>query len=126
VSVGLLFSKWRDHYGQDDDDVLVVQSTSLDLNPTLDPKIIKAALKRDKAVAFAEWLGEFRADADQFISRDSVLACVPQGVKQRSPVASTRYVSFCDPSGGALTGDCMSLAVAHLGQGSVEQAGGRK
>ena len=40
---GLLFEKWRDHYGQDGDEVLVVRGPSLLFNPTLNPKIVEAA-----------------------------------------------------------------------------------
>ena len=47
---GLLWQKHRDHFGQDDDDVLVVQGPSRLFNPTLDQKIVDEALKRDPAV----------------------------------------------------------------------------
>ena len=34
--IGLLYQRWRDHFGVDSDDVLVVQADSATLNPTLD------------------------------------------------------------------------------------------
>jgi hypothetical protein len=43
--VGLLHQKWRDHFGQDDDDVLVVQGPSTTFNPaTLTQSEIDAAV----------------------------------------------------------------------------------
>ena len=41
---GLLYTKYKKHFGQDDDDVLVVQAASLALNPTLDQSIIDKAM----------------------------------------------------------------------------------
>jgi hypothetical protein len=55
---GLLWQKHRDHYGQDDDDVLVVRGPSRLFNPTLPEKVVQDALKRDPAAARAEWLAE--------------------------------------------------------------------
>jgi len=39
-NMGLLYQKWRDDFGQDDDDVLVVQGPSALFNPRLDPGMI--------------------------------------------------------------------------------------
>ena len=41
---GLLYQEWKNHYGRDDDDVLVVKGTTLQFNPTFDAKIIAAAI----------------------------------------------------------------------------------
>ena len=54
---GLLYQKWKDYFGQDDDDVLVVHGASRAFNPTLPQSIIDDALKRDPAAARAEWGG---------------------------------------------------------------------
>ena len=64
---GLAYDLWRDHYGKDDADILVVRGPSTAFNPTLNPKIIEAALARvtgmrgwreyaDRAVAVYEAL----------------------------------------------------------------------
>jgi hypothetical protein len=47
---GLLYEKWRDHYGQNDDTTLVVRGPSLLFNLTLDRRIIDEALERDPAL----------------------------------------------------------------------------
>jgi hypothetical protein len=43
---GLLYTKWREHYGQSGD-VLVIRAPSLTMNPTLDRKLIDAEIERD-------------------------------------------------------------------------------
>jgi hypothetical protein len=57
---GLLYQMWKDHFGKDDDDILVVHAASRVFNPTLDQRVIDAALKRDPAAARSEWLAEWR------------------------------------------------------------------
>jgi hypothetical protein len=42
---GLLFEKWRRHYGTESDDVLVIRAPSTALNPTLNRELIDAALE---------------------------------------------------------------------------------
>ena len=41
--IGLLHQKHRDHFGADDDDVLVTQGSSLTFNPTLNTRVIACA-----------------------------------------------------------------------------------
>jgi len=108
---GLLHEKWRQHFGRNDDDVLVIQAASRDLNPVLDPKIIEDALAADPAAAASEWLGQWRDDIAAFISRDLIDAAVEVGRTVRPPVEGIKYRGFCDPSGGV--GDAMVLAIAH-------------
>ncbi len=80
---GLLFDRWRRHYGKDDPDVLVVHGPSRAFNPTVPQSVIDAAMERDPSAAAAEWLGEFRSDlADLLVAMlstrrggGSVLSC---------------------------------------------------
>ena len=60
--VGLLYEKWKQHFGKDSEDVLVIQASSRQLNPTLDASLIERALEDDPAAARSEWLGEWRND----------------------------------------------------------------
>ena len=80
---GLLYQKWKDYFGQDDDDVLVVHGASRAFNPTIPQAIIDDALKRDPAAARAEWLAEWRDDIAAFLSRELVESAVDQGVVVR-------------------------------------------
>jgi hypothetical protein len=107
---GLLYKKFREHFGRDGD-VLVIKAPSIALNPTLDKRIIARALEEDPAAASAEWLAEFRNDIDMFISRDLLDAAVDRGVVARPPLARTGYAGFTDPSGGV--GDSFTLGIAH-------------
>lgn len=108
---GLLFTKWKDHYGQDDPDVLVVRGASTLFNPTLPASIIEKALAKDEEAASAEWLAEWRSDLADFVDRVVVERLVPPGCTERPPQHNLSYVAFVDPSGGS--SDSMTLAIAH-------------
>lgn len=119
---GLLYSKWKAHFGRDsDDEVLVIQAPTLTLNPSLDPAIIADALAEDPAKAGAEWLAEWRDDIGAFLDRALVEAAVETGRLVRPPVAGIRYVAFCDPSGGS--SDSMTLAIAHADGAGAARTG---
>jgi len=108
---GLLYKKYRDHYGKGSSDVLVIKAPTLALNPTIDPAIIEEALAEDPEAASAEWLGEFRNDISAYISREAVEAVVIPDCLERPRVPGILYTAFVDPSGGA--SDSMTLAIAH-------------
>ena len=109
---GLLYQKYRNHYGRDGD-VLVVKAPSLALNPTLDPAIVERALADDPEAARAEWLGEFRDDIAGFVTPEAIDALVIPGRYEIPPVSGTRYTAFVDPAGGS-GGDSFALAIGHL------------
>ena len=108
---GLLYQKWRDHYGKPDDDVLVIRAPSRVLNPTLDQRIIDDAMGRDPAVARAEWLAEWRDDIATFLNRELIESAVDNGVTVRPPVPGVSYRAFCDPSGGM--SNSFTCGIAH-------------
>jgi len=108
---GLLYYKFRKHFGQNDDDVLVIKAPSLALNPTLDASIVERAIEEDPDAAAAEWLAEFRRDVSGFIDRDAVDAVIAAGRHELPPIAGVAYVAFVDPSGGSA--DSFTLAIAH-------------
>ena len=110
---GEVYGLWRRHYGpQGDPLLLVAQGSSRDFNPSLPQAVVDRAMARDPAAARAEYLGQWRDDVDTFVSREVVDACVELGVRERPPVAGTRYLAFVDPSGGSA--DSMTMAIAHL------------
>jgi hypothetical protein len=88
---GLLWQKNRDHYAQDDDDVLVVRGPSRFFNPTLSQRVIDDALKSDAAAARSEWLAEWRDDIAAFLSRELIESAVDRGVMVRPPQKSETY-----------------------------------
>jgi hypothetical protein len=107
---GLLWSKYKKHYGKPGN-VLVIKAPTTVLNPTIDHSIIAAALEDDPAAARAEWLAEFRDDIASFVTQEAVDACVSPNVLERPRVQGARYSAFCDPSGGV--SDSMTLAISH-------------
>lgn len=110
---GLLYEKYRRHFGQNSD-VLVVQGSTARFNPTLDPRVIAQAIEEDPEAAQAEWLGQFRNDISSFIDRQSVESCVRQYPLNAPPMPSNvvaQYVAACDPSGGGK--DEFTLAIGH-------------
>jgi hypothetical protein len=108
---GLLYRKWREHFGKDGDDVLVIHAPSRKLNPTLKQKVVDDALEEDSAAARAEWLAEWRDDVLTFVNREVVEASVTSGVLVRPPLRSQWYVGFVDPSGGS--SDSFTCGIAH-------------
>jgi hypothetical protein len=97
---GLLYSKYKQHYGQDGD-ILVTRAATRVLNPTIPQEVVDRALEEDPAGAKAEWLGEFRDDIGTWLAFETIDAAVDVDITVRPPVGHFDYQSFCDPSGGA-------------------------
>jgi hypothetical protein len=113
---GEVYKAYREHYGTEGDPrILVAQGSSRDFNPSLSQAVVDRALERDPEQNVAEYLGQFRGDLEQYVSREAVEACVSIGVRERAPATGVGYVAFCDPSGGS--NDSMTLAIGHLENG---------
>ena len=108
---GVLWSAYKEHFGQEHARTLVIQAATAALNPTVDPHIIESAYETDEASAAAEYGGQFRRAVESFVSREAVEACVVPERRELPPVAGLQYRAFLDPSGGSV--DSMTLAVAH-------------
>jgi hypothetical protein len=107
---GLLYEKYRDHYGRDDSSVLIWKADTQTMNPGVDGSIIAAAYADDPIAAAAEYGAEFRNDLEQFLSRDAIDACVSRGVHERPRIDGVKYYGFCDPSGGSRDSFCSAIA----------------
>jgi len=107
---GLLFDRWKKHFGKAGD-VLVVQGATRDFNPTLDPRVIEEAEGDDPASAKSEWHGLFRDDVEEFLSLDLIDAAMRDKPIDLPPVPGVSYGAFCDMSGGGQ--DEHTLAIAH-------------
>ncbi len=114
---GVLYTTFRRHFGKDDARVLVWRGTTLEMNPLIDPAIIKEAYEDDPQSAAAEFGAEFRDDIADFVSRSIIDACTVAGRVELAPVRGLRYRAFCDPSGGSA--DSMTLAIAHEVNGTA-------
>jgi hypothetical protein len=108
---GVLWERYKRHYGPKGDALtLVAHGPSRTFNPTLNQRLIDRALEKDHARARAEYLAEFRADIEGFVSIEVVEACVGD-YRERQPCADLSYAAFCDPSGGSE--DSFTLAISH-------------
>jgi hypothetical protein len=116
---GQLWLIHQRHFGQHGDPlILVAQGASRDLNPTLPQAVVDRALEQDEAVAKAEYLGQFRSDLEQYISREALEPCIAVGVRERGPMPDTDYAAFVDPAGGSGS-DAMALAIGHKAEDVV-------
>jgi hypothetical protein len=108
---GLLYERFADYYGKNDDDRLVIKATTLQLNPTADAKEIAKDILTDPARFNAEYNSEWRDDLSTFISRELLDACTDFGVHVRPPQREIIYSAFADPSGGR--NDSFTCAIGH-------------
>jgi hypothetical protein len=115
---GLLYEKYRTHYGQDDDEVLVVKQPSLVFHDSDEVRKEYASLNEyDPERAAAEYMSEWRSDLADFVDRSVIESLVPYGCYELPYVPRFSHVAFCDPSGGS--SDAMTLAVAHSENGKA-------
>jgi hypothetical protein len=112
---GILWTAYEQHWGKDDDDVLVFNADTLSLNPTVSPKVIERAFADDPIAAASEYgrdgLVSFRQDVEAFLSRESVQAVVVPNRRELAPRDGVRYTAHVDPSGGSQ--DSYTVAIAH-------------
>ncbi len=118
---GALFEAYRDHFGRDDDDVLVWRASTGTMHPhapqsRLGRQITKA-YRKDPTAAAAEYGGQFRSDLEAFVSRDVLAACVIGDRQELPPSSGIRFKAFVDVSAGS--SDSTALAIGHGGPGVV-------
>jgi hypothetical protein len=111
VQRGVLWDAYRDHFGQEDSDVLVWQADSRTMNPTLSEEFIARRYAKDPARAAAEYGAQFRSDLETFIDADLVARVSGGRPVEIPPRDGVVYEAFVDPSGGR--GDSYTLSIAH-------------
>ncbi len=121
---GHLWEMYRQHYGRDASDVLVIQAPGTVLNPTIKAAVIERARAEDPIAARSEWDAQFREDISQFLVDEDIDGAVIPGRLELPYVPTHRHVAFCDPSGGRH--DAMTLAIAHAETAQFAHAEGRK
>lgn len=97
---GLVYDKFRKHYGEDSERVLVVKGSTPEFNPTIDPQVIEDAIQDDPEAAKTEWLGQFREGIASFVDRSTVDACTRSRPLIIPPEHGVNYTAFVDPAGG--------------------------
>ena len=101
--LGLLHAKHRASFGKDDDDVLVVQGSSRQFNPSdnLSDAVIAAKRAADPTGAASEWDAEFRRDISAFLDEATIEAAIDHNRPLELPPRVDRtYRCFIDASGG--------------------------
>jgi hypothetical protein len=108
---GLLWQRYKESFGQADDDCLVVHGETRAFNPLFPQLTVDRELRRDRDKAKSEYLAQWREDITSFIALEAIEACVDESIRERPRERSLSYCAFCDPSGGR--GDSFCLAIAH-------------
>jgi hypothetical protein len=111
---GLLYTKHRDYFGQDNDDTLVVKGGTQEFNGTVNEAALNALRAADPLAASAEWDSTFRSDLEGFLDD----AVVERAINYSRPLELPprpliNYRAFTDSSGGAINGDAYSLVIGH-------------
>ncbi len=109
---GLIASKHREAFGQDNHEVLVVQGGTPQFNPTIDANIIERARESDPIAAASEWDAQFRVDLQSFLGDDVIDAAVDYGRPlELPPRQDVKYHAFVDASAGRH--DAFTMCIAH-------------
>jgi hypothetical protein len=108
---GLLYRKFKKHYGEPGD-ILVIRAPTRVLNPTIPQEVVDRALEENFAKASAEWMAEFRSDISGYLDFEVVEAAADVGVTVRPPQKHFYYRSFSDPGGGVR--DSFTCAITHV------------
>jgi hypothetical protein len=98
---GELWRAYRQHWQNDNSDVLCWHAPTRTMNPTVSQRLIDNALEEDPARGAAEYLAEFRTDLQAFVSREVVEAAIVSGRRELMYRGGIRYTAFVDPSGAA-------------------------
>ncbi len=117
---GILYEAWRrqEKEKEPEEGVVLVQASTLELNPLFNAEAIERAREEDPIAAATEYDAQFRSDVESFANRDAVDACVANGVHEVKPNEKTDYSAFCDPAGGSGK-DSFGLAIGHRNNGNV-------
>lgn len=117
AQTGALYDAHKEHYGKDEDDILVWQADTASMNPTISQAYIDKEIEKDPEAARAEWLGLFREDVSAAFPLELIEACIIRNrLELRYSPHVTRYFGFADPSGGRH--DAFTLAVVHQNYGT--------
>lgn len=118
---GLLYQKYRQHYGKDKSKCLIWKAPTLLMNPHVPKDIVEEAFEDDPIAAASEFNAEFRDDIASYLTREAVAACIEKGCRERSPDSKLRYFAFCDFAGGSGR-DSATLAIGYHDDGLVKLA----
>jgi hypothetical protein len=112
---GELYKAYVRYTGTDDPSGLAWTADTLSMDPLVDRAVIAQAFQDDPIAAASEYGQDgsitFRRDVESLFDPEAVRAVTMHDRRELPPVEGTRYVAFCDPSGGS--SDSFALAIAH-------------
>lgn len=108
---GILWEAWRKNQLSPRPEVVVIQASTMDLNPTFDQRTLQMAYEEDPEAAASEYGAEFRTDISELVRPEVIDACIDAGRYELPPIDHVKYYVFVDPSGGS--SDSFTAAVAH-------------
>jgi hypothetical protein len=76
---GILYDAFPKYHGQPDGRVVLVQASTVELNPLFDAEAVAQVYEEDPASAAAAYGAQFRSDIESFVSRESVDQCIVPG-----------------------------------------------
>lgn len=114
---GWVYKTYQRHHGKPGGTILVVNSPSRGLNPTLKQSVIDQAMAEDLQSAKSEFMAEFRDDVSEYLPRHVIEGVVIKDRMELLPRSEIKYRAFVDVSGGRV--DAAALAIGHMEQSKV-------
>jgi hypothetical protein len=119
---GELYRMHRDHFGKNDDPILVWHADTRTMNPTVPSALIEQAYSDDPTAAAAEYGAQFRSDVETFMSHEAIEAVVIEGRREVLPMPGRTYLAHFDAAGGS-GADSQTLAIAHAEDQNGQRVG---
>jgi hypothetical protein len=113
---GFFYEQYDQHFGRDDDEVLVWHGGTLRMNPSYSKTKIERDIRKDKARYESEYNATFRSDIESLLPKFMIESAMrrPDGVnrEQMMPETGRRYEAFIDAS--SLRQDSFTMAIGYL------------
>ena len=88
----MLYESHKQHFGHDNDRVLVWQAETRVMNPNVSEKVTQHEIESDPDGASAEWLAKFSDDLESAFSLEAIQTCVIPGRSEGESVVSWRRI----------------------------------
>jgi len=109
---GHLWNMYNEHYGKNESRILVIQASSLVMNPSLNKKTIESQIVMDVKNQ-SEYNSTFREDLEAFLPGDVIDNCIVEGLKSLPYELRNVYQCFIDPASGRGK-DAFALCISHF------------
>src|SRR4030095_2112275 len=112
---GVVYSDFKNYYGQDNADVLVWRASSVLMNPSLKADRLEQERRLDPSRFAREYEAVFQDDLDSFLPGAVIDLNVVPNRRELAPRDGMTYSATCDPSGGGRGAgrDAFTMTVFH-------------